>query len=175
MRRAIFVRSTAAAYAAAGLPTALGAAATVKIGYIDSFSGGLADIENHHRTAMEIAIDEANRRGRVRYELVAADDTSKPANGTIEARRLIGQENVDVLMVGTSSAVTLAVAPLAEQTGIFMLAIGGQDTSITGEKAQRVVYRFAPNVRMQITAFGQRILSLGKKWYFIVDDFAYGR
>ncbi|MBV8152057.1 MAG: ABC transporter substrate-binding protein, partial [Candidatus Eremiobacteraeota bacterium] len=73
------------------------------------------------------------------------------------------------------SAVTLAVAPLAEQTGIFTLAIGGQDTSITGEKAQRVLYRFAPNVRMQISAFGQRILSLGKKWYFIVDDFAYGR
>ena len=175
MRRSRFIRSAAALGAAAGFPTAIGAEATVKIGYVDSFSGGLADIGNHHRTAMAIAIDEANRTGRVKYELVAADDTSKPANGTIEARRLISQENVDVLMVGTSSAVTLAIGPLAEQTGIFTLAIGGQDTSITGEKAQKVVYRFAPNVRMQISAFGQRILSLGKKWYFIVDDFAYGR
>ena len=117
----------------------------------------------------------ANASGRVRYELVSADDTSKPAVGATEARRLIDQEKVDVLLLGTSSAVTLAVGPLAEQNGVFTLAIGAQDTNITGDKANRVLYRFAPNVQMQIDALAQRILSFGKNWYFIVDDFAYGK
>ena len=175
MRRSHFLSGAAGIAAAAASPVRSSAAATVKIGYIDSFSGPLADIGLHHRVGGELALKAANRSGSVRYELVAGDDTSRPAVGTTEARRLISQENVDVLMLGTSSAVTLAVGPLAQQTGIFTLAIGAQDTNITGDKANRVLYRFAPNVQMQINALAQRILSFGKSWYFIVDDFAYGK
>ena len=175
-KRASFLAGSTAAVAAASLPRySTAQAATIKIGYIDSFSGPLADIGQHQHAAMNIAIDEVNRRGGTHFELVAADDTSKPAVGTTEARRLISQENVDVLMTGTSSAVTLAIGPLAEQSGIFTLAIGPQDTSITGEKAQRVLYRFAPNVEMQVHAVFSRLLTHGKKWYFFVNDFAYGK
>lgn len=175
-KRVSFIAGSAAVAASAVVPRKIRAAnPTIKIGYIDSFSGPLADIGQHQHTAVSIAIDEVNRRGGTRFELFAADDTSKPAVGTTEARRLISQENVDVLMTGTSSAITLAVGPLAEQTGIFMLAIGPQDTSITGEKAQRVVFRYAPNVEMQVRAISKRLLSQGNKWYFIVNDFAYGK
>ena len=176
MRRSTFVSSAVALSAAVAFPTSLRAAnAVVKIGYIDSFSGPLSDIGSHHHVGVMAAIAEANKRGRTKFELITGDDTSKPAVGSTEGRRLIGQENVDVLMAGTSSAVALALGPLAQDSGIFLLDIGGQDTSITGEKANRVAYRFAPNVQMQIRALAQRILSMGKKWYFIVDDFAYGK
>lgn len=176
IRRASFISAAAAAATTTALPNTVRAAnATVKIGYIDSFSGPLADIGQHQHTGVSIAIEEANRRGGARFELVAADDASKPATGVNEARRLIAQENVDVLMTGTSSAITLAIGPLAQQIGIFTLAIGPQDTSITGEKAQRVLFRFAPDVEMQVHAVAQRLLALGKKWYFIVNDFAYGK
>jgi len=177
-KRASFIAGTTAAAAttALSIPTRLRAqSATVKIGYIDSFSGPLADLGIHQRKGMQVAIDELNRRGSVRYELIAADDASKPATGVNEARRLFSQENIDVLMTGTSSAVTLAIGPLAEQLGIFTLAIGPQDTSITGDKAQRVVYRFAPNVEMQVRAVAPRLLAFGKKWYFVINDFAYGK
>lgn len=176
MRRSTFVSSATALTAATAFPIPLRAAsAVVRIGYIDSFSGPLSDIGAHHRVGVMAAIAETNKRSRTKFELVTGDDTSKPAVGSTEGRRLIGQENVDVLMGGTSSAVALALGPLAEEAGIFLLDIGGQDTSITGEKANRVAYRFAPNVQMQIRALSQRILSMGKKWYFIVDDFAYGK
>jgi branched-chain amino acid transport system substrate-binding protein len=173
--RSSFLGAAAGAVAAAALPVRSSAATTIRIGYVDSFSGPLSDIGLHHRTGIELALEAANKRGGTRYELVAADDTSKPAVGVTEARRLMSQENVDVLMLGTSSAVTLAVGPVAQQTGIFTLAIGAQDTNITGDKATRVVYRFSPNVQMQIRALAQRVLSFGKKWYFVVDDFAYGK
>ncbi len=175
-KRASFIAGSAAAATAFAVPARIRAqSATVKIGYIDSFSGPLADIGQHQRKGLQVAIDELNRRGGTRYEIVPADDASKPATGVNEARRLFTQENIDVLMTGTSSAITLAVGPLAEQTGIFTLAIGPQDTSITGEKAQRVVYRFAPNVEMQVRAVANRLLAQGKKWYFVINDFAYGK
>jgi len=175
MHRSAFLGGAVTAAAAATFPRRSSAASTIKIGFIDSFSGALADIGLHHRVGVEIALKAANRRGATRYELVAADDNSRPAVGVTEARRLISQENVDVLMLGTSSAVALAVGPVAQQTGIFVLAIGAQDTNITGDKATRVLYRFSPNVQMQIHALSQRILSFGKKWFFVVDDFAYGK
>ncbi|HEY1729059.1 MAG TPA: ABC transporter substrate-binding protein [Candidatus Baltobacteraceae bacterium] len=175
-KRASFIAGGAAAASAFSVPARIRAqSATVKIGYIDSFSGPLADIGQHQRKGIQVAVDELNRRGGVHYELVPADDASKPATGVNEARRLFTQENIDVLMTGTSSAVTLAIGPLAEQAGIFTLAIGPQDTSITGEKAQRVLYRFAPNVEMQVRAVANRLLAQGKKWYFVVNDFAYGK
>jgi len=175
VRRSAFVAGTAGSLAIAALVRPSRAAGTVRIGFIDSQSGPLADIGQHHKAGAELAIAAANRRGGTHFELVSADDTSRPAVGVTEARRLINQEKVDVLVLGTSSAVTLAVGPLAQEAGIFTLAIGAQDTNITGDKAQRVLYRFAPNVQMQIRALGQRALSFGKKWYFVVDDFAYGK
>lgn len=175
MRRSLFVAGLAGGATLASVPARSRATGIVRIGFIDSFSGPLSDIGLHHRAGAELAIAAANKRGGTTFELVSADDTSRPAVGVTEARRLIAQEKVDVLVLGTSSAVTLAVGPLAQDAGIFVLAIGAQDTAITGEKAQRVVYRFAPNVQMQIRAVAQRALSFGKKWYFIVDDFAYGK
>jgi branched-chain amino acid transport system substrate-binding protein len=159
---------------ATALPRFASAATTVRIGYIDSFSGPLADIGTRQRLGAQLAIAEANRRGSVRYELVTADDTSKPAEGATQARRLIDEEKVDALIVGTSSAVTLAVSPLAENAGVFLLAVNPQDTSITGSKANRVTYRMAPNVRMLIAALATRVLTFGKKWYFLQSDWAFG-
>jgi branched-chain amino acid transport system substrate-binding protein len=175
MRRAAFVAGSSAVAGASLFPRRASAAATVRLGFIDSLSGPLADIGAHHRQGAEIAVALANQHGGTRWELVVADDNSRPATGLIEARRLITQEKVDALLLGTSSAITLGVGPIAEEAGVFTLAIGAQDTAITGEKAQRVLYRFAPNVQMQINVLAQRVLSFGKKWYFIVDDFAYGK
>jgi branched-chain amino acid transport system substrate-binding protein len=172
MIRSAFVEGIAAV---ASLRMAPSRASPIKIGYIDSLSGPLADVGHRHRAGVEIALEAANRRGSVRHELVLADDASRPAVGVTEARRLIDQEKVDVLMLGTSSAVTLAIAPIGQQSGIFTIAIGAQDTSITGEKATPYLYRFAPNVQMQIRALAQRVLLFGKRWYFIVDDFAHGK
>ncbi|HEX3548875.1 MAG TPA: ABC transporter substrate-binding protein [Candidatus Elarobacter sp.] len=175
MRRSVFLAGVAGTAGSVAAPLRSTAATTVRIGYVDSFSGPLADIGAHHRRGAELAVRLANQSGRTKYELLSADDNSKPSTGATEARRLIAQENVDVLLLGTSSAVTLAVGPLAQQAGVFTLAIGAQDTNITGDKANRVLFRFAPNVQMQIEALAQRILSFGKNWYFIVDDFAYGK
>ena len=92
MRRSAFVSSAAALTAATALPIPLRAAnAVVKIGYIDSFSGPLSDIGQHHRIGVMAAIEEANKRGGSRFELVTGDDTSKPAVGSTEGRRLVGQ------------------------------------------------------------------------------------
>ncbi len=178
MKRSTFVASGAAAATALGTPRftlAAGTAATVKIGFLESFSGVFSDLGGVHRQGAELALADQNKSGRVKFEFAFGDDTSKPAQAVTEARRLVSQENVDVLFGGTSSASGLALGPIVNELGIFNLSLGPQDTGITGEKATKLTYRFGPNVRMLLKPVTRRALALGKKWYFIQADYALGK
>ncbi len=177
-RRSLLAGGAAAAVAASAprFTLAAGNAATVKIGFIDSFSGVFSDIAALHKIGAELALADMNAKsGRVKFEFAFADDNSKPAVAGTEARRLVGQENADVLFGLTSSANGLALAPLMNELGTFMLELGPQDSSITGAKAGRLTYRFSPNNRMMLKTLSTRVLALGKKWYFIQADYAFGK
>jgi branched-chain amino acid transport system substrate-binding protein len=177
IKRSGFLAASAAAGASTVFsPYAIAApGTTVTLGYLDSASGVLSDIGDYHAIGVKLAVDEANASGRVRYDIVKGDDNSKPAVGITEAHRLFDQEKVDVLLFGTSSAVALAITPIALDAGVFTMLIGPQDTSLAGEHATETAFRFAPDCAMLVKAVGQRILTRGKKWYFVVEEFAFGK
>ncbi len=176
-RRSVLAGSAAAVAAAAAprFTIAAGPAATVKIGFIDSASGIFSDIAALHRAAAELALADMNATGRVKFEFAYGDDNSKPAVAGTEARRLVSQENADVLFGLTSSANGIAMTSLMNELGTFMLELGPQDSSITGDKAGKLVYRFSPNNRMMLKTLATRVLALGKSWYFIQADYAFGK
>jgi branched-chain amino acid transport system substrate-binding protein len=129
-----------------------------------------------HRLGADLAIADFNKKaGRVKYEFVYGDDGSKPATAGTEARRLVDQEKVDVLFGGTSSAIGLSMNALALELGVFDLLVGPQDSSITADKASKLTYRFGPNIRMMLKPLVRRALALGKKWYFLQADYAFGK
>jgi branched-chain amino acid transport system substrate-binding protein len=171
------LRSAAAAAGLAAWPSfARGAAKpVVRIGFLDSFSGVFADVAALHKTGAQLALDDINRTSRVTFEFVFGDDASNPATAVTEARRLVAQEKVDVLFGGTSSANGLALGPLTAELGIFNLALGPFDSTLTGEKATRLTYRYGCNARMVMRALANRLLALGKKWYFLQSDYGMGR
>jgi branched-chain amino acid transport system substrate-binding protein len=170
---------TRAAGAAPLLPPrdliAAGGGATIKIGHIDGFSGVYAAASQSQHHGLEVAVAEAMKKSsRIKYEIVKGDDASKPANGTTEAKRLISQEKVDLLTGCLSSAVGLAVSSQAQEANTFFLAIGTHDTNITGPKAHRVTFRQTCSNAMLANAIGPELLKHGKKWYFLVADYAFG-
>ncbi|HEX3464914.1 MAG TPA: ABC transporter substrate-binding protein [Candidatus Elarobacter sp.] len=170
---------TRAAGAAPLLPPrdviAAGGGATVKIGHIDGFSGVYASASQSQQHGMEVAVAEAMRKNnRIKYEIVKGDDANKPATGTTEAKRLISQEKVDVLTGCLSSGVGLAVSATAQENNTFFLAVGTHDTNITGAKAHRVTFRQTCSNAMLANAVGPAMLKHGKKWYFLVADYAFG-
>jgi branched-chain amino acid transport system substrate-binding protein len=170
---------TRAAGAAPLLPPhdviAAGGGATVKIGHIDGFSGVYAAASQSQQHGLEVAVAEAMKKNsRIKYEILKGDDASAAATGTTEAKRLIQQEKVDLLTGCLSSAVGLAVSATAQQNNTFFLAIGTHDTNITGPKAHRVTFRQTTSNAMLANAIGPELLKHGKKWYFLVADYAFG-
>ena len=171
------VGSLAAGGALAASPTWAFAAAArpvVKIGYLDSLSGPFAVGGVPQLSGARLALEDANRRGRARYELVVADDETKPAVGTTEARRLVENEKVDALVGGASSAVGNAVSAYAENTGVLYLAVGTHDTAMTGAKANRVCFRQTCSLAMLTNALGAELVRRARRWYFLVADYAFG-
>jgi branched-chain amino acid transport system substrate-binding protein len=154
---------------------AAGGGVTIKLGHIDGFSGVYAAASQSQQTGLQLAVDEANRKSsRVKFEIVLGDDTNQPAVGSNEAKRLISQEKVDVLTGCLSSGVGLAISAIAEENGVFFLAIGTHDTNITGPKANKVTFRTTCSNAMLANAVGPALVKKGKRWYFIVADYAFG-
>ena len=154
---------------------AAGGGATIKLGYVDSFSGVYAAAAASQESGVRVAIANAEKKNnRIKYQLVKGDDAAKPAVGVNEAKRLISQEKVDTLMGGLSSAVGLAVSATCSENNVLFVAIGTHDTNITGAKAHRVTFRACPNNSMLASALGPKLLTFGKRWYFMVADYAFG-
>jgi branched-chain amino acid transport system substrate-binding protein len=146
----------------------------VRLGYLDSLSGPFAVGGIPQLNGARLAVAEANRRGRVRYELVIGDDTTKPAVGLTEARRLVENEKVDVLLGCASSAVGNAVSAYAQTAGVLFVAVGTHDTAMTGARANRVCFRQTCSLAMLSTALGAELVRRAKRWYFLVADYAFG-
>jgi branched-chain amino acid transport system substrate-binding protein len=175
--RRTFLGGAIAAGAASSLPAAArarGVRPTIRLGYLDSLSGPFAVGGIPQLNGAQLALEDANRRGRARYELVVADDTTKPAVGTTEARRLVENEKVDVLLGGASSAVGNAVSAYAQNAGILFVAVGTHDTAMTGARANRVCFRQTCSLAMLSTALGAELVRRAKRWYFLVADYAFG-
>ena len=75
--RQAFLRGSLAIGTAAAMPRiarAQGTRATIRIGYLDSLSGPFAVGGIPQLNGARLALEDANRRGRARYELVVGDD-----------------------------------------------------------------------------------------------------
>ncbi len=105
------------------------AADTIRIGVVNSMSGGLAAYAQEGQPAFEYLIKKINAEGGIkskggaRIELVQADDTSQPARTAAEARRLITEEKVQLLTGTILSAQMLALTPVLDELKVPTLSV----------------------------------------------------
>lgn len=103
--------------------TALPATAqqTVRIGLLQPLSGALAPYALETTPAMEHIVARINAAGGIKsmggakLEIVVADTASQPAQAAREARRLVTQENVDIIVGATLTSEMMAVAPVIDE------------------------------------------------------------
>ncbi|OKO85313.1 branched-chain amino acid ABC transporter substrate-binding protein [Bradyrhizobium sp. NAS80.1] len=104
-------------------------AAAIKIGVINSMSGGLSAYAQEGQPALEYMIKKINdgggikSKGGAKIQLIQADDTSQPARTATEARRLITEEKVQLLTGTILSAQMLALTPVLDELKVPTLSI----------------------------------------------------
>jgi branched-chain amino acid transport system substrate-binding protein len=114
----------AIAIAAAGAS----AAEPIKIGSVLSVSGPAAFLGDPELKTLQLYIEKINAEGGVlgrKLELVHYDDGSDAAKANSFTKRLIESDKVDVLIGGTTTGATMAMAPLVEKASLPFISLAG--------------------------------------------------
>lgn len=114
------LQASAGAAASLAAPAVRSQPAAIRIGMIQPMSGGLANYGQDGQPAFEHVVRRINENGGIRrlggakLELVLADDASQPARSATEARRLITQEKVAMIVGTPTTPQFAAIAPVVE-------------------------------------------------------------
>jgi branched-chain amino acid transport system substrate-binding protein len=104
------------------------AADNIKIGSVLSVSGPAAFLGDPELKTLQLYVEKINAEGGVlgrKLELVHYDDGGDAAKANGFTKRLIESDKVDVLIGGTTTGATLAMAPLAEKASLPFISLAG--------------------------------------------------
>lgn len=121
-------KGLAAAALAFGIMGTAQAAEPVKIGAFLSVTGPASFLGDPEKKVLELYVDRLNKDGGVlgrKVELIVYDDGGAADKAASFAKRLIQNDNVDVIIGGTTTAATMAAVPLVEAAGVPFISLAG--------------------------------------------------
>ncbi|WP_421358423.1 ABC transporter substrate-binding protein [Agrobacterium rosae] len=138
LTRRILCISTAVLSLASAMPAISGLAQaaddTIKLGLVAPMSGPNARYGAFSMHGAELAVKEINEAGGIdgrKIKLFNADSQGTPVEGVSATRRLIDENEVDYVIGDVSSSVTLAMQPVAEDSGVLLLNAASSNPKIT--------------------------------------------
>ncbi|MCX7848897.1 ABC transporter substrate-binding protein [Thermus sp.] len=103
---------------------------SLKVGVILPLSGVSAVSGKAALNGIQLAADEVNAQGKVRLELVVADDGTDAAKAVPAFTKLMTVDKVDVVIGGLASGVTFALSGPVKQYGPLFLCIGAASSVV---------------------------------------------
>jgi branched-chain amino acid transport system substrate-binding protein len=165
---------------AALLGTGLGARAADKdvvIGDIDDLSGNYADAMGAggaQAIRMAIADFGGTVLGR-KISLLVTDHQNKPDLGASKFREWVDQDGLNMLIGGSNTGVSIAMAKVAGVKKIPFFAVGAGGSSLTNEDCTpyTVHYVYDTTALAHGTATAM-VKNGGKSWFYLTADYAFG-
>ena len=113
--------------------------ADIKVGFITSLSGNAASIGIPYARGIAAALAYRGEIKGQKVQLFQLDDRSDPSAATRNARKLVEEENVDVIIGAATSPSTLAIAAVAAELKVPLIAISPLTLQFTGKEEQWAV------------------------------------
>jgi branched-chain amino acid transport system substrate-binding protein len=155
------------------------AADTVRIGLDDPLTGTYAAVGKNEMIGAQLAVEQINAKGGIlgrKAELLVEDSTSGDAGTAVQkARKMIERDKVNFLLGNVNSALTMAMAQVANEKGVLHIVTGGHTDAVTGSSCHWNVFRICNTTQMEANAVTPALIkNAGKKWYYITPDYAFG-
>ena len=161
------------------LPGPAAGQGAIKIGEINSYSGGAAPFTGPYRQGVDLAVEEVNGRGGLlgrKVEVLFRDDKGAPAEAVKHAQELRAGEKVDLIAGTFASHVGLAVSDWARQNRVMFVAAEPLTEALTWQKGHRYVVRVRPNTYSQGRMLAEEAAKLPyKRWANIGPNYEYGK
>jgi len=149
----------------------------IVIGDIDDLSGVYADVQGQGGVeAVNMAI--ADMGGTVlgkKIIVLSVDHQNKPDIGASKFREWADQNGLNMLLGGSNTGVSIAMAKVAAAKKVPFFAVGAGGASLTGADCTPYSIHYAYDT----TALGNGTASAivkqgGKTWFFVTADYAFG-
>jgi branched-chain amino acid transport system substrate-binding protein len=157
---------------------------TIKVGYVDPFSGPFASGGDEFLKVFGYILDKVNAQGGAlgkKFELVPFDDKLQPAEALI-ALKSITDQNIPFVMQCTGSNVGAALIDgVAKHNArnpdnrVLYLNCGALATELTNEKCDFWQFRFTGNVEMRAVARVKALPKSVTKVYVLNQDYLFGQ
>lgn len=149
----------------------------VKIGIITDMSSVYADIDGQGGVeAIKMAIADAG--GAVagkKIEIVFADHQNKADVAAAKAREWFDTQGLDMLIGGTNSGTSLAMAKVAAEKKKPFIVVGAATSALTNDQCTPYTVHWAyDTVALAKGTGGAVVKAGGKTWYFLTADYAFG-
>jgi branched-chain amino acid transport system substrate-binding protein len=151
---------------------------TIKIGFISDLSGTYSDVDgNGGAEAIKMAIaDMGGTINGKKIEFISADHQNKADIAASKAREWFDQQGVDMLIGGTNSGTSLAMAKIAAEKKKVFISIGAGSARLTNEECTPYTVHYAYDTIALARGTGSTIVKQGgKSWYFLTADYAFGQ
>lgn len=164
---------------AAGLPAAHAQVSgdVIRIGFITDLSGLYADIDGPAGAEMikQAVADLGGQINGKKVEVLVADHQNKADVAAAKAREWFDQQGMDVLIGGTNSGTSLAMAKVAAEKKKPFLAVGAATARLTNEECTPYTVHWAYDTVALAKGTGNAVVKAGgKTWYFLTADYAFG-
>lgn len=149
----------------------------VKIGMITDMSSLYADIDGPAGAEMvRWAVQDFGGKVLNRpVEVVSADHQNKPDIASSKAREWIDKDGLSMLIGGTNSGTSLAMAKVAAEKKRPFISIGAGSARLTNEDCTPYTVHYAYDTVALAKVAGAALVKAGNKsWYFLTADYAFG-
>jgi branched-chain amino acid transport system substrate-binding protein len=157
---------------------------TIKIGYIDPFSGAFASGGDASLKMFQFIIDRVNAKGGAlgrKFELVTFDDKQQPAEALI-ALKSITDQNIPFVMSCVGSNIGAALIDAVNKHNarnpdnrVLQLNCGQLASELTNDNCSFWHFRFIGSVEMRAVARIKSLPQSVKKVYLLNQDYLFGQ
>lgn len=166
MKKQLILAAALAAFV--GAPGAQ--AQTVKIGHINTFSGGAAIYGKHQKDAIELALDHLGRKvGGLNVEMVYGDDQRKPDVGRQVAVQMLQKDKVDFVTGIIWSNILAAVQQVVLKNNTFMITTNAGWSHMAGKGCHPLFFSTSWNNDNTPEAMGKLLTDEKVKDVFLIS------
>ena len=165
---------TLALAATVGIGLAAPVAAETKIGLLLPYSGTYAALGNEITDGFNLAVQAAGRTDE--FAVVREDTEVKPSVGLGKARKLVLEDEVDVIVGIVSSGVLGAVRDFVDGAKVPLIVANAGNDNATGDACSAYITRVSFSNGQVNRPMGDWLAGQGvKKVYTLAPDYAAGR
>ena len=181
MDRRSFLATTAAGAAVMAFPAVLRAQGkdAIRIGFPLPLTGPFGALAADQQRGAMLGADELNAKGGIlgrKVEVLFRDDQLKPAVGAQRTKELIENEKVQFIVGGLAAHVQMAINEQTKKSKVLFISVSQSDEISAKPDTSPITFHEALNPTITSRAVGGWIAdNLGKKWWIIYADYAWGK